>query len=308
MDLRNLQIKVADFNINGDTISYDVKNLAFNERSGFRLNNMNTRMSLSKRHMMFANVYLETPLSNLSANLIQFNFNGYEDFSDFVNQVKTSFNFRSSIVNFTDIGYFAPSFMGYNETVRVSGLVTGRISDMTGQNILLSYNDHTSLEGSFNMIGLPDFRQTFMHFNIRQLTTDIHDIRMLNLPGNRKLHIPDHFDQLGMISYTGKFTGYFDDFVAYGKFNSRLGQLSSDLLIKPDTLNGLKFKGRVKSRSFNIGKLTSNDKLIGNISMALNVDGYTSADTLSAQLSGKIDSIYFYDYTYKNIRPFRPAK
>ncbi|HYW97301.1 MAG TPA: AsmA family protein, partial [Bacteroidales bacterium] len=301
MNLHNLQVRLADFGIQGDTISYDIKNLSFTERSGFQLGNMNARMSLSKRHMFFSNVFLETPLSSLSANQIRFNFQSYDDFSDFVNKVKTSFNFRSSSVNFIDIGYFAPAFMGYDQTVKVSGLVTGRISDMTGKNILLSYNDHTSLEGSFNMIGLPDFRQTFMHFNIRQLTTNIHDIKMLKLPGNRKIHVPQHFDRLGMISYSGKFTGYIDDFVAYGTFNSRLGQLSSDLLIKPDALNGLKFKGRVKSRSFNIGKLTSNDKLIGNISMALNVDGYTSQDTLSANISGKIDSLGFYNYTYKRI-------
>ncbi len=301
MDLRDLQIKLTDFGISGDTISYDIKSLAFIEKSGFVLNNMNARMSLSKRHMSFGNIYVETPFSSLSANQVHFTFNDYEDFSDFVNLVDTQFNLRSSEVNFMDIGFFAPEFIHYNETVRISGLVTGRINDMTGENILLSYNDHTSLEGSFNMIGLPDFRQTFMHFNINQLTTDMHDIRMLKLPGNKKLNVPDHFDQLGLITYTGKFTGYIDDFVAYGKFNTKLGQLSSDILIKPDKLNGLTFRGRVKSRSFNAGKLTSNDELIGHVSMALNVDGYTSRDTLSAKINGKIDSLEFYDYNYRNI-------
>ncbi len=302
MDLGDLQIRLASLNIEGDTVSFDVKNLSFLERSGFRLNNMSTRMSLSKRHMTFKNAYLETPLSNISATQVEFNFTNYGDFSDFVNKVKTRFNLRSSTVNFIDIGYFAPTFMDYNETLRVSGLVTGRISDMTGDNILLSYNDHTSLEGSFNMIGLPDFRQTFMHFNIRQLTTNIHDIRMLKLPGNRSVKVPGHFDQLGTITYTGKFTGYIDDFVAYGKFNTMLGQLSSDLLIKPDNISGITFKGRVKSRSFNVGKLTSNDQLIGKISMAMNVDGYTSVDTLFANISGTIDSMGVNHYTYKKIK------
>ncbi len=301
MDLRDLNVKVAGLNISGDTVSFDVKNLAFLERSGFRLNKMNARMSLSKRHMNFDDAYLETPLSNVSANLVSFTFKDYGDFSDFVNQVKTRFNLRSSVVNFRDIGYFAPSLMGYDETLRVSGLVTGTISDMTGQNILLSYNDHTSLEGNFNMIGLPDFRQTYMHLSIRQLTTNLHDIRMLKLPGNRTINVPAHFDELGTITYTGKFTGYIDDFVAYGQFNTRLGHLSSDLLIKPDTLNGLKFRGRVKSRSFDVGKLTSNDRLIGNISMSANVDGFTSSDTISARMNGTVDSLGFYGYTYKNI-------
>ncbi len=301
MDLGELQIKLAGLNIAGDTLSFDIKDIAFLEKSGFRLNSMNARMSLSKRHMDFGNIYVETPLSNVSANQIRFVFTDYGDFSDFVNRVKTYFNLRSSIVNFADIGYFAPALKGYNQTLRVSGLVTGTISDMSGQNILLSYNDHTSLEGSFNMIGLPDFHQTFMHLNIRQLTTDVGDIRMLSLPGNKKIDVPANFNQLGLITYTGKFTGYMDDFVAYGNFNTRLGKLSSDLLIKPYTDNGLKFKGRLKSQSFNLGNLTRNDKLIGKISMSANVDGFTSRDTLAAGLSGKIDSITFYGYNYRNI-------
>ena len=42
-------------------------------------------------------------------------------------------------------------------------------------------------------------------------------------PGNRIIRIPEQIEKLGMITYQGNFTGFIDDFVAFGKFNTGLG-------------------------------------------------------------------------------------
>jgi hypothetical protein len=172
---------------------------------------------------------------------------------------------------------------------------------MRGENILLEYNKITTVEGSFYMIGLPQFTETFMHFNIKNLQTNMQDIRMINLPGNKKISAPENFNKLGTISYSGKFTGYIDDFVAFGKFKSKLGQLSSDIMIKPYSDNGMKYQGKLIAKSLYAGKLLGDQTLMGAVSMSLNVDGFSSPDSLSANIIGKIESIELNDYQYNNI-------
>jgi hypothetical protein len=302
LDLKNLQLKAEDLRITSDTVGFFIRNLSFHEKCGFVVEKMNCYMSLSNRHMSFDNVYLVTPFSVLSGSVIHLGYTSYRDFSDIINNIEMRINLRSSLADFRDIGYFAPALMGYDEQIKVSGLIGGRISDMRGDRILLSYNDQTYLEGSFNMIGLPDFRQTFMHFNVQNLQTSTSDLRDFNLPGNKKLRLPDKFDRLGTITYEGKFTGYPDDFVAYGRFNTALGPVSSDLWIKPGAKNELLFKGNIKTLGFRAGELTESDLQIGSVSLSLAGEGTIKDKGLIAVMSGNVDSLEVYGYNYKNIR------
>lgn len=301
MDIQDLNLQIEDFAITGDTIAYLIKKLEFNEVSGFNLKNLTANMSLSKRHMSFENIRFNTPYSEVSANSIDFNFNGFDEFSDYVNLVDNKFNIRSSLVNFNDIGYFAPVFMNYDEEFRLTGLVTGKIADLHADKILISYNEETLIETSFYMIGLPDFRETFMHFNFSRLQTSMKDIREISLPKGKKIPVPEKLNKLGKIKYAGEFTGYIDDFVTFGKFNTSLGEISSDILIKPDSRKGLSFQGELKTKSFNIGDFLDDEKLVGNVSLNLKVDGFTNPDSLQARLTGQIDSIELNSYIYENI-------
>ncbi|MGC9341293.1 MAG: hypothetical protein ACP5E3_01185, partial [Bacteroidales bacterium] len=266
MDLRDLNIKVNDLEVDSGNVAFKIKSLSFLERSGFRLKNLNSRMGIGKQYMHFENVYLETLESSISANTINFDFDTFKDFSDFTNKVNLNFNFRSSSLSFSDLTYFSRGLETFNETIRLSGQVTGTVNELSSKNLLLSYNDHTILSGSVKLFGLPDFTQTFMHLNIKTFQTNIEDIRRIQLPGNRNIQIPDNLDELGTISYSGNFTGYYDDFVAYGRFGTNLGKISTDLLLKRDTLGGIKYMGRVKTNSFALGKITrGNEDVIGNI-------------------------------------------
>ncbi len=301
MDIEKLNLRIGNFDIRGDTIDFLVRKLVFEEKSGFILANFRAKMSLSKKHMTFDNILFSTPFSEVSANTVEFNFSDFNDFSDYVNKVENQFNIRSSKVDFRDIGYFATAFRDYSQYFQISGLITGTIADMHADNILISYNKNTVLETSFYMIGLPDFRETFMHFNITRFQTSMEDLRSLNLPNGKSIPLPDPLNEFKIIRYSGEYTGYFDDFVAFGKFKTSLGQVSSDIRIKPNARKGFSFQGSLKTESFNIGDLLNEEQLAGNISMSLNVDGYNASDSLFAELTGKIDSVELNSYLYKNI-------
>lgn len=302
MDLRDLKLRVSDLTKSGDTVSFNIKNLEFTERSGFRVTNINSRLNLGKQHMHFNNTYVETPVSSVSANSLYFNFDSYRDYAEFVKKVNLEFSFRSSAVNFSDLNYFFPGIENFNETFRISGILRGQINDLSAHKILIAYNNETLVGGSLNIIGLPDISETFMHFNIDMLQTNIQDLQEIHLPNKKRLTIPNELNALGTITYSGKFTGYYDDFVAYGRFGTDLGKLSTDILIKPDSLGGMYYSGNVKTASFGLGKIIpGNEDILGNISINAEIDGSYFKNEIAADLRGNISDLELYDYNYKNI-------
>ena len=304
MDMRGMNFKLEDFELSGDTLSYTIKKLSLREKSGLTINEFSSNMSFSGRHMDFDNVSLLTPHSTLSADFLKLSFFDYKDFSDFVNLVGIDFHFDPSLISFSDISYFATNLEGYDEELSFSGYLKGQISNLKGTDLLLSYNDHTRLKANFTMYGLPDIKSAFMNYDFTSFETNSEDLRNLKIPGrdkNKRLKIPQSIAELGTIKYSGKFTGYLDDFVAYGTFKTSLGEFSSDILLKPDTANTLYFQGRLKTKNFFLGKFIKQDSLVGRITMNANINGYTSKTGLYAKMDGLIDSLELNRYNYKNI-------
>jgi len=304
MNFDNLNFQIRDFEINNGLVSFQINHLSFEEKSGLEVEDINTRMSIAKNIMHFDNLFIRTSYSLINSEYLHFDFNTFRDFSDFVNKVELKANFVSSQVSFSDISIFAPGLKG-KERFNLSGNLSGPISDLKGKKIILSYSDRTYLQGDFVMIGLPEIRSTFINLGIQNLYATSDDLKMIMIPGkmgSSHLNLPDFMRHLGEINYTGKFTGFLDDFVAYGNFSTDLGKISTDMLLTPDTSNNISFQGRINTDNFFIGKLLESEEKLGEISMSANIHGHTSGKSIEAILDGIIDSLELFKYNYTNIQ------
>ena len=136
------------------------------------------------------------------------------------------------------------------EKILFTGTVQGRVGDLKGRDIQMVYSEETGLIGEFSMIGLPDISQTFIFFDINNLTTMLEDLEKVRLPEKwGRIVIPDNLKKLGRIRYNGNFTGFIDDFVAYGKLESDLGGISTDIAINPDKANHFGFAFFINNRT-----------------------------------------------------------
>lgn len=305
MYLAGLNFSLVDFSIKKGLTSFQIKDLGFREKSGFVVEKLNTSMSISRNLMYFDFISVQTPFSDIHSEWLHFDFNRFRDFSDFINKVDLNANFRSSRLGFSDISYFAPSLIGYDESINLTGKISGQISNLDGKEINISYSDSTSMEGSFTLIGLPEIKSTFINLDIANLSSTPGNLKKLKIPGKkgiRRMNIPEVITHLGKVNYSGKFTGYLDDFVAYGDFMTELGEMSTDMLLMPDTSNNLDFEGRLKVRDFSLGKFIASEDKLGKISVSANINGYTSGGSFEAVMDGLIDSLELFGYNYRNIR------
>ena len=305
MDMFDLNFKLGNFTIIKDTVSFKVNDLSLREKSGLEIYKLNTGLKISKRVMYFDNLFLKTQYTSLNADYVHLNFNSFSDFSDFVHLIDIEADLKSSSVSFRDISYFSPTLRNFNEEFIMAGIISGQINNLRGENISLSYKNNTQLDCNFTMIGLPQIASTFLNLDILDLHSTIPDLKMLKIPVKNNivyLKIPAFMDNLGEIKYSGKFTGYPDDFVAYGNFTTSLGKLSTDILLQPDTANRVAFRGKMKSNNFDFGSMFKTDVPIGKISINANINGFITGKSVNANLDGLIDSIKLYNYSYKNIQ------
>ena len=307
IDLKDLIINslngtVELFRIEKDTISFNVHNLSFTEKSGFNVRRLTSRIAITKGNIAFNEAFINCDSSIFNIPHLELTGDSTGSFSNFVENVRLDISFDRSLVSSSDLKYFVPNIRKTDETVWLSGKITGTISELRGRNIQLTYGEHTKLDCDFDFSGLPDFNNTFIYIGVNRLITNASDIEKIKLSENRKIEIPEQIKKLGNIVYEGSFTGFTTDFVTYGELFTSEGNITTDLSMRPEEKRKYRIRGLLKGRDINLGEITGKNNLIGKMSIEANIDGYAySLKKFTANLTGKIDSIDIKNYIYRDI-------
>jgi len=304
--LRNFDLIANDFNILNDTISYTIGHLRFVEQSGFAARTVKGKMAINQKFLEFSDFYIETLKSKIYLPRLNFAFNSFGDFSNkgILTKIKLDLLFDPSLLSLNDLGYFVPQFYEMQQEVELSGRLYGRINNFKARDINLEYMDHLHFKGDFDMNGLPDIDQTFMFFDIQNLSADFGKMSSIEIPSKsgETIQFFETMSTLEKLEFTGKFTGFFNDFVTYGRFNTGLGQISSDLSIRPDSSDMIRIRGKLKTIGFNLGRLSGLEETLGLISMNGEVDGVSyPGGTVNANMDGTISLLQLNGYDYQNI-------
>ncbi len=304
LKLSGINAFVKHFNPSPDSLSFDIKSFQFSEQSGFRLEKLSGKFSESKTFIALRDMGLETPYSSIDADEISLRFKNFGQFKadSFMRFVKLRLNLNQTKLDFYDLGFFAKSLKETRQIVTISGQIKGPVGNLKGKNLEIAFGAGSLIKGELNLEGLPDIQNTFIIADITQLITSSNDLQSLNLPGQRKLKIPEQIDKLGKVTYKGQFTGFTSDFVAYGKFTSDLGTVHTDLLLRPDTANYIDFEGKLRATDFELGQLLNASDNVGKISLSVTVNGANSmGKSINANLKGIIQKLEFKNYNYSNI-------
>ena len=306
IELDALDADLRRFKVTNDTVSFELNSIRFTDKSGFVLNKMSCHTSISSSFIHITDAEFYTGKSGIMANVLNFDFNTYQDFArgSFGKNVNMNLSFRESDISFQDLSYFIPRLQAWQEDINLSGQVRGKINNLKGRNIHLLYEHQASFEGNFDLIGLPDIRETFMFFDIRSLTTDLNRLKTLSLPGKPEgtIEIPERLIQLGRINYMGNFTGFINDFVTYGRCTTDLGRIASDISIKPDSAENITFRGKLKTDGFDLGNLLNSGEMVGLISMNGILSGViTPEGDIYANMDSDVSALEFNNYNYQNI-------
>ena len=304
LDVRNINLLVDGIRIDVDTIFGNVKRLNCHENRGFYLKNFKGKAKVSPTELKVDGLSIQTALTDLNLDL-HYTYNGWDDYKTFIDSVRMDYDFAKSVINLKDVAFFAPALTGLDEMLTVSGHVYGPISGMNARNLKLAYGSSTALEGDIDLDGLPNIRETFLHVNLKHFTTRYSDLIKVPVPpfeSGKHLAIPKNLSNLGQMDFKGSFTGFLNDFVAYGKLNTSIGQLQTDISLRQDEKSGqLAYNGKLQSVAFDVGKFLEEERL-GKVSLNANVKGSgLTKEEINAVLVGNIKSAELVGYDYKDI-------
>ena len=218
---------------------------------------------------------------------------------NFVHAVALDGRFRNSTLNSDDLAYFAPGTENWNTVFLLNGNARGKIDNLTAKDIVVSSGKDNYISGDLSLRGLPVIDETFIDFRIGELRTSYSELSKL-IPSLKGVTMPD-LSTLGRINFSGSYTGFVRDFVAYGDMRTDIGQLKTDLHLQVPHAAKASYQGKISTDNFNLGKFISNSN-IGNVSFSGEVDGsgFTEND-ISLGIAGNIRHISFNDYHYRNI-------
>lgn len=302
--VKHINIDLDDISIQGDTIKGNMLSLTCAEQSGFMLQEFSGKATVSSIGIKVDDLRITTPSSKVFTQL-DFRYSRWGDFLDFVHKVNMNLDLTESRISFFDIAYFATPLRGMTTTIDVTGKVEGPVSNLKGKKLDINFGDNTRFVGNVELEGLPDIKATFIHLNVKQLTTTRADLNRIPLPPFQKgnyLKVPDNVGYLGKISFRGSFTGFFNSFTAYGNFNTAIGAIATDISLKKNKNNTFSYEGKMSATEFNIGKFLESEDYLGKVTLQASVDGtgFEKA-TINTKLEGSVTSLDLYGYTYKNI-------
>lgn len=303
--ITHLNGQINHFRQDKDTFYAEIRELSATERSGLRLKQMNGDIKLSERQVKCTGLLLRTPHSYINGD-ITFDHENWESYNDFVNKIKIKAVLKDSThLSGKDLSVFVPELNHLEETLAINGKVFGYITDLNLSDIQIRYRQFTEFSGDLSISGLPDIENCFLHFNATRMATNYKDlIKIPDYPFSKKktLHLPSIVSRFGTIVYKGNFDGLLNDFTTYGNFSTALGTVGSNLSIrlgkKPDDI---RYKGLLRTKNFNIGALAGL-KDFGTLSLQTKIDGKgLSLAGLDTDLEGKVLTLNYKGYTYKDI-------
>jgi hypothetical protein len=298
----NLDFEDVDLIFKESLIAH-LKSLSAKDNTGFAINKVSAdTIIIDQNQISVRNYQLTMGKTNIGKQLTI----SYADISAlkrFTHDVSINANFDNSTVFISDLEHFVPNLSkikfvnnNRNEVIRLSGLYYGRINNLGGRDVDLKLGNKLALKGSFNTRDLLDPDNTLLNIRLDRMETKINYLKSI-IPG---FVPPQNFEKLGKIVFNGRFDGYYQDFVAYGKAKTDVGSVSMDMRLDiTDGSEKARYSGNLSVNAFDLGRWSDN-KDFGKVSFKSKVDdGYgLSLATVKAKLDANVSSLEYKNYTY----------
>jgi len=296
---KNLNINATDFLVLGPDVSTRINKLSFRENSGLEITNMTTNFTYTLKKMTFDFLQIKTANSTLKGDL-KFEYNR-SDLQYFVDKVKVRANFIDSDIALNDLNVFYNEF-GTNQHVHLNVNFYGTLNNLIANDLLLRTSRQTIIDGDIKFKNLFNkAKNTFvMDANFERLTSSYGDLRSI-LPRVLGKSMPTVLEDLGRFSIEGNTKVTAETINADIEISSGFGYIISNIEMQNiDAKDATTYIGNVVLDDFDIGALIEDPK-IGKVSLDVDVNGAGfSADDINTQVKGKVFSLIYNDYEYKN--------
>lgn len=304
LDLRDLTFAAKDISYSTDTISGQVTEGKFTERSGFTLNKLETEFQYTARGAYLHDLLVETPGTKLERS-IDVSYPSLDALQKDISQLRLIMDIQNSKVQVKDILTFAPdlrtqpAFSNPQATWFIHSQVSGSVNDLRITSLHLKGLQQTNVELAGYIRGLPDMKKMQANLVIKDISSSAKDIQMLLPRGT----IPDNITFPSQFNISGKVNGTEKHLAADLLLNTTLGSASFKGTVKnPADSNKIGYDAVVTTRSFDLKQLLKQPDL-GLLTMDVTVKGTgRNPKTMDAMVDGRIAVAEYKGYAYRDLQ------
>lgn len=226
---RDITVKATDFEYAKDTIRAKIARISLTEqKSGANVKDISGSFEASNNFATLSNALINLNNSKLKPEFLTFRFDDTKAFNNFVEQVQIEAKFKSSYLEFADLGYFAALFLGSDLALNFDTQVKGTINNLHVKNLSATNKGgltHISLS-NLNLNGLPNAANTKISADINNITTngkDLADILTTFTPSGKKIDYLANLPDYSTFQYSGTLGGKISNLQIQGSLTNGNG-------------------------------------------------------------------------------------
>ena len=267
--LKDINLEASNFYMLGDSISANIANLSANEISGLDLKHLQADAMVTQKGIRLDGLQMETNNSRFDLDL-NMAFNGFDDFSSFVDSVVFDATIRPTDVMLSDIGVFAQVMYKMPDRVQFEGRFTGPIRNFRVDDIKADLGKSTHFEGSISMHPL-DFSNGYHTLNIKKMHFTYDDLVNFYIPSKTKtIPLPESLRALNQGDITMDFKGSYNNFSSNISLRSGIGDIDASITRARNAIGDNQFSGYINAVNVKAGEVANATKYLGNLNMDAN--------------------------------------
>lgn len=301
LDVKNLVVDARDLSFTPTDYSGDIRQLSFNEQSGFNLQKLQTSFLYGEHGVQLKNLLVATDKTLIQNNIEAAWPNmSVADLSNRLGDMLLRITLDNSKIAFEDVLTFAPQlaemppFKNNEHAVfAINTTMQGYVKDLQIGNLEASGMSNTAIKLSGTIKGLPDPDKSYFDLKIAELKSSQADLQKLLPPSaTQSIRIPER------LAASGFFKGSLNNFQAKLDANTSRGSVAVVASMK----NQKSYNIKAGAGALDLGYILKQEKNIGKISARIDAAG-TGFDpkTMVSKLQMHVFSTYAQGYNYKDL-------
>ena len=262
LDIKNINFSAVDFGFKNRVMFADVDKVSFREKSGWVCNSVSGETSVGNGKTIIKNLNINDRWSNLNIPVFMMSYDNPREFADFVNNIKLDAEISPSILDFRTIQYFSGGLSNNTINARVSGSMSGYVSDFEVKDIDISVKDG-GFSGKLNgrITGITDIETARIDAQMKNFlmtTTGLGNfVSAWMRDGELDL---SKYGRGILFSLNGRASGPLNDLRTRVSLTSLVGRLNASLNIKQimNSEEPLEIEGNLATNNLDVGTLIGN--------------------------------------------------
>ena len=298
LDIKGLNFKAQKFLYATDSISGNISEGSFRDKSGFDLKKLQANFFYGPQRVDLDDLYLQTSHSLIKDN-IRLSYSSLEDITKNIGELGIDANLRNSKLGLSDVLIFMPDLASAEPfksnsraSLTINGRLSGKVNNLNIPDLRVSGLTNTRVSVSGNIKGLPDAEKTYYNLAIREFNSGRRDLNALIPRGM----VPANIRLPQSLNLSGTFKGSVSNFSTNLSLRSSYGSAKAN-----GGMKGESFNADLQLNNFQAGQLISQDSIIGRITASAKVAG-TGLDPkkMNAKFSADVQSAELKGYAYHN--------